>query len=108
MRALLAQEDQRMPRAMITIVARRGSAPRDVGTKMLVYPDGRCVGTIGGGCVESDVVRSARMLLDEKDPSTQILDVDMTDDDAEDAGMVCGGVIRVLVEVIEPARGIQS
>ena len=108
MRAILAEADRAMPKALITIVARKGSAPRDVGTKMLVYPDGRFVGTIGGGCVESDVVRSARMLLDEKDPSTQILDVDMTDDDAEDAGMVCGGVIRVLVEVIEPARGIQS
>lgn len=104
MRAITAQQDQDMPKALATIVARKGSAPRDVGTKMLIYPDGRFEGTIGGGCVESDVIRSARMLLDEPEPRTRIYHVDLTADAAEDAGMVCGGVISVLVEVIEPGH----
>lgn len=104
MRAITAQDDVDMPKALATIVSRRGSAPRDVGTKMLIYPDGRIVGTIGGGCVESDVIRSARMLLDELNPTTQIYDVDMTADAAADSGMVCGGIIKVLVEPIEPGH----
>jgi len=104
MRAITAQDDQDMSKALATIVSRKGSAPRDVGTKMLIYPDGRFVGTIGGGCVEADVIRSARMLLDEDHPATQLLDVDMTADAAEDAGMVCGGIIQVLLEVIEPGH----
>ena len=104
MRAITAQEDEDMPKALATIVSRKGSAPRDVGTKMLVYPDGRIVGTIGGGCVESDVIRSARTQLDEARPGSRLYDVDMTADAAEDAGMVCGGRIQVLVEVIEPGH----
>lgn len=42
---------------LATIVSRKGSAPRDVGTKMLILPDGHAIGTIGGGCVEADVMR---------------------------------------------------
>ena len=104
MHAILSQDDADMPKALATIVSRKGSAPRDMGTKMLVYPDGRLVGTIGGGCVESEVISSARVLLTEKDPAAQLYDIDMTADAAEDEGMVCGGVIQVLVEVIEPGH----
>lgn len=104
MHAILAQDDADMPKALATIVSRKGSAPRDIGTKMLIYPDGRLVGTIGGGCVESEVISSARILLDEKEPASQLYDIDMTADAAEDEGMVCGGVIQVLVEVIEPGH----
>ena len=104
MRAITAQDDQDLPKALATIVSRKGSAPRDVGTKMLIWPDGRIAGTIGGGCVESDVIRTAREMLDESESTARILDVDMTADAAEDAGMVCGGVIQVLLEVIEPGH----
>ena len=88
------------PKALATIIARKGSAPRDVGTKMLIPQDGRCVGAIGGGCVETDVTRSARMMLDDPVARTQMFHVDMTGDAAEDKGMDCSGVIDVLVEII--------
>ena len=97
--------DRQTPGALVTIVARRGSAPRDVGAKMLVRPDGRIAGTVGGGCAESEIIRRARMLLDDPAQGAQIFDVDMTAEAAEDAGMVCGGTIRVLMEPIAPEIG---
>ena len=104
MRAITGKEDKELPRALCTIVTRKGSAPRDVGAKMLVYPDGRIQGTIGGGCVESDIIRSARSMLDGESGSAQLFEVDMTADAAADAGMVCGGIVEVLVEIIEPGH----
>ena len=54
---------ERLPAILTTIVARRGSAPRSVGTKMLVLQDGTIIGTIGGGCMESAVVRRALEMI---------------------------------------------
>lgn len=88
------------PKVMATIVARKGSAPREVGTRMLVLADGTCVDTIGGGCVESDIMRTALSMLRSGETSPKLCHVDMTGQDAEDEGMVCGGVIDVLLEVI--------
>lgn len=85
---------------LATIVSRKGSVPRDVGTKMLILPDGHAIGTIGGGCVEADVMRRARMMLTSPQdfPPFQLIEVDMTAEAAEDEGMVCGGIIEVLLE----------
>jgi xanthine dehydrogenase accessory factor len=46
--------------ALVTIVSSNGSTPQRVGAKMLVYADGRTVGTIGGGCYENDAFGRAR------------------------------------------------
>ena len=85
---------------LTTIVTRKGSAPREVGTKMLIMPDGSCVGTIGGGCVEADVMRKGREMLLDENPSPCLYHVDLTDDAAAEEGRVCGGVLDVLLEVI--------
>lgn len=85
---------------LTTIVTRKGSAPREVGTKMLILPDGHCIGTIGGGCVEADVMRRGREMLLDEDPKPILYHVDLTDDAASEEGMVCGGVLDVLMEVI--------
>ena len=45
---------------LATIITRKGSAPRNVGSKMLILEDGSCVGTIGGGCMEAEVLRKLR------------------------------------------------
>ncbi len=87
-------------RVLATIVTRRGSAPRDVGTKMLVCPDGRCVGTIGGGCMEAEVVRRALHMIQSGEKRQGLCRVDMTGEAAEEEGMVCGGVVDVLLEVV--------
>lgn len=87
-------------RVLATIVTRKGSAPRDVGTKMLIYPDGRYVGTIGGGCMEAEVIRRALHMIRSSEERRKMCRVDMTGEDAEEDGMVCGGVVDVLLEVV--------
>ena len=100
MRAILDQEADTGRKVLATIVSRKGSAPRTVGTKMLILRNGRCIGTIGGGCMEANVVQKALAMAARGEPEVRICQVDMTGADAEEEGMVCGGVIRVLLELI--------
>lgn len=95
---LLSEEEKDIRKVLVTIVGRRGSAPRSVGTKMLVLEDGRLIGTIGGGCVEAEVQRTALRMMHEE-AAIKICHVDMSESDAEDEGMVCGGTIEVVLEV---------
>lgn len=90
-------------RVLATIISRKGSAPRGVGTKMLIREDGSTVDTIGGGCVESEIIQKALLMMRMEEPGFQICRVDMTLDAAEDEGMVCGGVVEVMLEMVEPA-----
>lgn len=87
-------------KVLMTIVARRGSAPRSVGTKMLVLSDGACVGTIGGGCAEAVLIQKARDSLSGEDSQPQLCHVDLTVEDAAERGMVCGGTMEVLLEIL--------
>ena len=95
---ILQDETDTRAKVLCTIVARRGSAPRSVGTKMLVLEDGTVSGTIGGGCVEASVKEKARWLMQDKEKQQELISVSMTACDAEEEGMVCGGVIEVLLE----------
>lgn len=83
---------------LATIISRKGSAPRGVGTKMLIREDGSTVDTIGGGCIESEIIQKALLMMRLDEPGFQICRVDMTADAAEDEGMVCGGVVEVMLE----------
>lgn len=85
---------------LATIVTRKGSAPRSTGTKMLIQPDGSCVGTIGGGCVESNVLRRGLHMIRTDMRTPEIYEVDMTGKDAEEDGMVCGGVVEIMLEMV--------
>lgn len=85
---------------LATIVKRKGSAPQGVGAKMLICQNGRCVGTIGGGCMEARVTRRALVLAAEEHPGPEIFHGDLTESDAEEDGMVCGGVVDILLEVV--------
>ena len=87
-------------KVLATIVSRKGSAPRKVGTKMLILPDGGCVGTIGGGCVEAEVIRRGREMLMENETEAIIQHIDLTADAAAEEGMVCGGTLEVLMELL--------
>jgi xanthine dehydrogenase accessory factor len=86
-----------IPRSLITILSSKGSVPRKAGAKMVAYLDGSTIGSIGGGCSEAAVITKARNLM--LDKGFFIEHVDMTGDVAESEGMVCGGVMEVLVEV---------
>ena len=87
--------------ALVTIVAAQGSTPQRVGAKMIVFPDGRTVGTIGGGCYENDAFWKAKEALQARKP--QLVRYDLTDDFAEESGLICGGQMTVYIEPVEPA-----
>jgi xanthine dehydrogenase accessory factor len=93
-----ARSDENM--ILLTIISRRGSTPRGVGSRMLVLADGSTEGTIGGGCAESDAIQKALFMLRTGDRETHIHRVDMSGSVVEDEGMVCGGMIDVLMESI--------
>lgn len=84
------------PVSAVTVISSKGSVPRGAGAKMLVYPDGRIVGSIGGGCSEAAVIGYARRIIGTGEYRLQT--VDMTGDVAENEGMVCGGIMQVLIE----------
>jgi len=92
--AFLAED--RGARAVVTVIEAKGSTPRGAGAKMAVDPLGRVTGSIGGGCTEAEAIRAAVRLIGTG--RYRILDIDLTGDAAESEGMVCGGVMRVLVE----------
>ena len=83
-------------KALITIMSSKGSVPRKAGAKMIVWYDGKTLGSIGGGCSEGEVIVRARDVIMNK--GYEMVHVDMTGVVAEDEGMVCGGTMEVLVE----------
>jgi xanthine dehydrogenase accessory factor len=95
---ILGEEYRNIPKAIVTIVSRKGSAPRQVGTKMAVLKDGTMIGTIGGGCVEADLRQHALTSMDNNE--SKLVHSDMTGIDAEEEGMVCGGVLDLFIEPI--------
>jgi xanthine dehydrogenase accessory factor len=85
--------------ALVTIVASTGSTPQRVGAKMLVYADGRTVGTIGGGCYENDAFWKAREAIKARKPVN--VKFELNDDFAQETGLVCGGQMEVFIEPVE-------
>lgn len=87
--------------ALVTIVSTRGSTPQRIGAKMLVFADGRTVGTIGGGCYENDAFWKAREAIGKRKP--EIVHYELSDDFAQESGLICGGQMDVYIEPIEPS-----
>src|SRR3954452_21985756 len=105
---VLADLSQAMARgetvALVTIVEARGSTPQRVGARMVVHADGRIVGTIGGGCYESDAFGKAREAI--RTRAAQLVRYDLTDDFAADTGLICGGQMQVFIEPVDPAPSL--
>ena len=89
------------PAALVTIVSTTGSTPQRVGAKMLVFQDGRTVGTIGGGCYENDAFWKAREAINTRRP--ELVRYELSDDFAQETGLICGGQMDVYIEPIEPS-----
>jgi len=89
------------PAALVTIVSTTGSTPQRIGAKMLVFADGRIVGTIGGGCYENDAFGKAREAIRTRKP--QLVHYELDDDFAQETGLICGGQMDVYIEPIEPS-----
>jgi xanthine dehydrogenase accessory factor len=97
--ALAALEQANKAGVVCTIVRSRGSTPRRAASKMLVYPDGHILGTVGGGLVETEVIQQALEAL--ADGETRLLSYNMSDPSRGDPG-VCGGQLEVYVEPVLP------
>ena len=90
------KEAKEAPFAIVTIIEAKGSAPRGAGAKLLVWPDGRIAGSIGGGCSEGEAMKAAYEVIRTGAPC--VYGVDLSGAAAEDEGMVCGGRIKVAIE----------
>jgi xanthine dehydrogenase accessory factor len=99
--AVTAALERGEPAALVTIVSTTGSTPQRVGAKMLVFADGRIVGTIGGGCYENDAFGKAREAIHTRRP--QLVHYELDDDFAQETGLICGGQMDVYIEPIEPS-----
>ncbi|MDU8926694.1 XdhC family protein [Alisedimentitalea sp. MJ-SS2] len=86
--------------ALATVVQTWGSAPRRVGSQLVIAEDGAIEGSVSGGCVEGDVVLEALEAIAEGAP--RALEYGISDGDAFAVGLACGGTIRVLVEPVGP------
>ena len=93
--------DRGEPAALVTIVSTTGSTPQRVGAKMLVFADGRTVGTIGGGCYENDALWKAKEAISNRRP--ELVHYELSDDFAQETGLICGGQMDVYIEPIEPS-----
>src|SRR4051812_41137557 len=82
--------------ALATIARARGSTPVPAGTKMLVGAEGRLIGTVGGGCVESEVIGAALDAQRRQQPT--LLTHNLNADLAGDLGLSCGGTVDIFVE----------
>jgi xanthine dehydrogenase accessory factor len=90
--------------ALVTITGATGSTPQRVGAKMLVYSDGRTVGTIGGGCYENDAFWKAREAIKARRPLN--VKYELNDDFAQETGLVCGGQMEVFIEPVEASPDV--
>ncbi|MBE1284785.1 MAG: XdhC/CoxI family protein [Rhodobacteraceae bacterium] len=87
--------------ALATVVQTWGSAPRRVGSQLVVGGDGRIEGSVSGGCVEGAVVVEALEALE--DGEHRMLEFGVSDEDAFAVGLACGGTIKVMVEPVGTA-----
>jgi xanthine/CO dehydrogenase XdhC/CoxF family maturation factor len=85
--------------AIATVVETWGSAPRPRGSQLAVREDGLFVGSVSGGCVEGRVIEAALRVMQER--KQELLEFGVTNDEAWDVGLPCGGTIRILVEAVE-------
>jgi len=99
LQALAEVEKNNESAALCTVVKSIGSTPRHVGSKMLVYPDKKFIGTVGGGDLEHRVLEEAWISMN--DGESRLLSYTMADPSRGDPG-VCGGTVEVFVEPILP------
>ncbi|MEO0975316.1 MAG: XdhC family protein, partial [Pseudomonadota bacterium] len=86
--------------AVASVVSTWGSAPCPAGSQLVIRADTRFEGSVSGGCVETAVISSAVDLLARDDPKPVLLSFGVSDEDAFEVGLACGGAIDVLLQVV--------
>ena len=85
--------------ALATVVKTWGSSPRPVGAKLAVNEGGEFVGSVSGGCVEGAVVTEALEVI--RDGKPRLLGFGVSNEEAWEVGLACGGKIEIFVERVE-------
>jgi xanthine dehydrogenase accessory factor len=98
--ALLQAQSDGVTAALATVVSTRGSMPRHAGSKMLVYADGRIVGTVGGGAMEARVIAEATEAIN--DGQTRLRTYTLNNLEDGDPG-ICGGSAQIFIEAVNAA-----
>ncbi len=96
---IISLRKQGIPAALATVVEIRGSVPGSESLKMLIDRDGkRLAGTVGGGCVEAEILVAGREVIDNERP--QLLEFTLTEEETGVDGLICGGRLKVFIEPI--------
>lgn len=85
--------------AVATVTSTWGSSPRPAGSQLVVDDKGAMVGSVSGGCIEGAVVREALEVMQDGKP--RLLDFGVTNEQAWEVGLACGGKLQVYVERVE-------
>jgi xanthine/CO dehydrogenase XdhC/CoxF family maturation factor len=85
--------------ALATVVATWGSSPRPVGSQLAVDAEGNMLGSVSGGCIEGAVVTEALEVMEDGKP--RLLEFGVSDENAWEVGLACGGTVQVFVERLE-------
>jgi xanthine dehydrogenase accessory factor len=97
----LAQAIQnKRPAALATIVEVKGASPAKVGAQLVMLPDGETVGTVGGGKLESEIIKIAEQVLETKTPALHHLA--LREEGQDSIGTLCGGEVTVFVQAYFP------
>lgn len=101
LKSLLEALDRGESVALATVVEVEGASPAPLGAKMVVWPDGHTVGTVGGGVLEQRIVAESRAALGEG--RSRLYHYALREAGPDAVGMLCGGDVRVFIEVQRPA-----
>ena len=85
--------------AVATVIRTWGSSPRPVGSQLVIDGDGLFVGSVSGGCIEGAVVQEALEVMQAGD--TRKLEFGVSNEQAWDVGLACGGRVEVMVEALQ-------
>ena len=86
------------PVLLVTVTRTWGSSPRPQGSQLAIDDTGAFVGSVSGGCIEGAVVKEGLAAM--KDGKPRLLDFGVTDEQAWDVGLACGGKVQVFVEKV--------
>ena len=85
--------------AVATVVGTWGSSPRPRGSQLVVRDDGLFAGSVSGGCIEARVIETAQQVMRDRTP--RLLEVGVSNEEAWDVGLACGGTVCVYIEAVE-------
>lgn len=97
---IAALEERGERGALASLIWSSGSIPMSERAKMLVREDGQMLGTIGGGCLEAEILAIGRQVIQARQP--QLTRYTMTEKQAGESGLNCGGTVRIFTEPVGP------